>query len=170
MTRARSQRGTLTIKKTNRRRMLRLPWEDEMATGRMAFPGNTAAIEHEAILNRAPVPEARLKPELPPRLAEVIDKALAKGRKLRYQNAADICTDFQRLKRDSDSARLPAAPGRVVGVGGTATTSGRCWCLPPKQLWRLPQSVTSISTAPRNSPTRTHRPRRFHQQHRRASV
>jgi serine/threonine protein kinase/Tfp pilus assembly protein PilF len=77
----------------------------EMATGRMAFPGNTAAIVHEAILNRAPVPVARLKPELPPKLEEIINKALEKDRKLRYQSAAEIRTDLQRMKRDSESGR-----------------------------------------------------------------
>jgi eukaryotic-like serine/threonine-protein kinase len=80
----------------------------EMAAGRMAFPGNTAAIVHEAILNRAPVPVTRLNPELPLKLEEVIGKALEKDRKLRYQNAADIRTDLQRLKRDSDSGRATA--------------------------------------------------------------
>ena len=100
----------------------------EMATGRMAFPGNTAAVVHEAILNRAPVPVARLKPELPPKLEEVIGKALEKDRKLRYQSAAEIRTDLQRLKRDTESARLPVAtdaavrdkfvPGRRGGISG----------------------------------------------------
>jgi tetratricopeptide (TPR) repeat protein len=85
----------------------------EMATGRMAFSGNTTAIIHDAILNRAPVPVKRLKPELPPKLEEVISKALEKDRKLRYQSAAEIRTDLQRLKRDSDSGRVafPAAGG-----------------------------------------------------------
>jgi serine/threonine protein kinase len=50
----------------------------EMATGRMAFTGSNAAIVHEAILNRAPVPVARLKPELSPKLGEIIGKALEK--------------------------------------------------------------------------------------------
>jgi serine/threonine protein kinase/Flp pilus assembly protein TadD len=86
----------------------------EMATGRMAFPGSTAAIVHEAILNRAPVPVARLKPELPPKLDEVIGKALEKDRKLRYQSAAEIRTDLQRLKRDTESARLPASTSAAV--------------------------------------------------------
>ena len=81
----------------------------EMATGRMAFSGKTAAVIHEAILNRAPVPIARLKPEVPPKLEEVVGKALEKDRKLRYQSAADIRTDLQRLKRDSDSGRVAAA-------------------------------------------------------------
>ncbi|MGC2278868.1 MAG: protein kinase [Candidatus Acidiferrales bacterium] len=89
----------------------------EMATGRMAFPGKTAAIVHEAILNRAPVPVARLKPELPPKLEEIVNKALEKDRKLRYQSAADIRTDLQRLKRDTESARVPAATGAVAALG-----------------------------------------------------
>ncbi|MFY9530541.1 MAG: protein kinase [Candidatus Acidiferrales bacterium] len=81
----------------------------EMATSRVAFPGNSAAVIHEAILNRAPIPVARLNPELPPKLEEVIGKALEKDRKLRYQNAADIRTDLQRLKRDTESARAAVA-------------------------------------------------------------
>jgi tetratricopeptide (TPR) repeat protein len=89
----------------------------EMATGRMAFPGNTAAIVHEAILNRAPVPVARLKPELPPKLEEIINKALEKDRKLRYQSAAEIRTDLQRLKRDTESAKVPAATSAAAAVG-----------------------------------------------------
>jgi serine/threonine protein kinase len=73
----------------------------EMTSGRMAFLGNTAAIIYEAILNREPVHLATLKPELPPKLDEIIGKALEKDRKLRYQSAADIRTDLLRLKRDN---------------------------------------------------------------------
>ena len=62
----------------------------EMATGRMAFPGNTAAVIHDAILNRAPIPLASLNPNLPPTLGGIIDKALEKDRNLRYRNADDI--------------------------------------------------------------------------------
>ena len=81
----------------------------EMAAGRMAFPGNSAAVIHDAILNREPVPLARVNPEVPPRLEEIIGKALEKDRKLRYQSAADIHADLQRLKRDSESSRVSAA-------------------------------------------------------------
>jgi serine/threonine protein kinase len=81
----------------------------EMATGRMAFHGNTAAIIYEAILNRAPIPLSRLNSELPPKLEEIVNKALEKDRKLRYQNAADIRTDLQRLKRDKDLAAVSAS-------------------------------------------------------------
>jgi eukaryotic-like serine/threonine-protein kinase len=80
----------------------------EMATGAMAFPGNTAAIVYEAILNRAPVPVGRLKPELPPKLEEIANKALEKDRKLRYQSAAEIRTDLQRLKRHIESGKAAA--------------------------------------------------------------
>jgi steroid delta-isomerase-like uncharacterized protein len=73
----------------------------EMTSGRMAFFGNTAAVTYEAILNREPVPLATLKPELPPKLDEIIGKALEKDRKLRYQSAAAIRTDLLRLKRDN---------------------------------------------------------------------
>jgi serine/threonine protein kinase/Tfp pilus assembly protein PilF len=83
----------------------------EMATARRAFPGDSAAIIHDAILNRTPVPAARLNTALPPKLEEIISKALEKDRKLRYQSAAEMRTDLQRLKRDSESGRsLPASP------------------------------------------------------------
>jgi serine/threonine protein kinase len=73
----------------------------EMASGRMPFVGNTAAIIYEAILNRAPIPLLRLNSELIPRFEEIVSKALEKDRKLRYQNAADIRTDLQHLKRET---------------------------------------------------------------------
>ena len=67
----------------------------------------------EAILNRAPVAPVRLNPDVPPKLEEVINKALEKDRRLRYQSAAEIRTDLQRLKRDSDSGRAGAATTQV---------------------------------------------------------
>src|SRR6266849_5668785 len=77
----------------------------EMATGRMAFPGHTSGMIFEAILNRTPTPTLRLRPVLPPRLEEIINKALEKDRELRYQTAAELRADLKRLKRDSDSSR-----------------------------------------------------------------
>jgi serine/threonine protein kinase/tetratricopeptide (TPR) repeat protein len=81
----------------------------EMATGLQPFRGETSGVIAEAILNRSPVAPVRLNPNLPPKLEEVITKALEKNRKLRYQTAADIRTDLQRIKRDSDSSRVAAA-------------------------------------------------------------
>ena len=79
----------------------------EMATGRMAFPGNTAAVVHDAILNRMPIPLLTLNPELPSELQGIVDKALQKDRHLRYRNASEIRVDLQQLKPGSTSARLP---------------------------------------------------------------
>ena len=89
----------------------------EMATGRMAFPGRNAAVIYEAILNRTPVSPSQANQGLSPKLGEIVGKALEKDRKLRYQSAADIRTDLQRLKRDTESARLPTATSAVNGAG-----------------------------------------------------
>src|SRR5262249_30905866 len=77
----------------------------EMATGRLPFRGDTSGVIFEAILNRTPIPPFRLNPELPPKLEDIINKAIDKDRNLRYQHAADMRTDLQRLKRDTDSSR-----------------------------------------------------------------
>jgi len=102
----------------------------EMATGVQPFWGETSAAIGEAILNRTPIPPTRLNPDLSPKLQEIVTKALEKDRRLRYQNAAGIRTDLQRLKRDSDLGRaaIEAEPKpadwshqlrRVLGAGAT---------------------------------------------------
>jgi eukaryotic-like serine/threonine-protein kinase len=85
----------------------------EMATGRMAFQGNTAAVIHDATLNRAPIPLNQANPKLSPKLGEIINKSLEKDRKLRYQHASDIRTDLQRLTRDTESGGAAAARAEV---------------------------------------------------------
>jgi serine/threonine protein kinase/tetratricopeptide (TPR) repeat protein len=81
----------------------------EMTTGTLPFRGESTGLVFESILNRTPVPPVRLNPNLPPKLEEIINKCLEKDRDLRYQHAADIRTDLRRLKRDTESARIPAA-------------------------------------------------------------
>jgi Tol biopolymer transport system component len=83
----------------------------EMATGRMAFPGNTTAEIFGAILYETPEPAWRLNPDLPARLEEIINKALEKERSLRAQSAAELRADLMRLKRDLDSGRAAAFSG-----------------------------------------------------------
>jgi serine/threonine protein kinase len=78
----------------------------EMATGALPFGADTSGLVFDAILNRAPVAPRRLNPQLPPRLEDVVTKCLEKDRDLRYQHASEVRTDLQRLKRDSESARL----------------------------------------------------------------
>ena len=80
----------------------------EMATGMLPFRGETSGVITEGILNRMPASPARVNPDLPPKLEDIVYKALEKDRKLRYQNAADMRADLQRLKRDSTSGRMPA--------------------------------------------------------------
>jgi TolB-like protein/predicted Ser/Thr protein kinase len=86
----------------------------EMATGRLAFSGTTAAAIHDAILNRAPTSPVQLDPDLPLKLEEIISRALEKDPSLRYQTASDLRADLQRLKRDTESGR--AAAVRAVGA------------------------------------------------------
>jgi eukaryotic-like serine/threonine-protein kinase len=81
----------------------------EMATGSVPFHGETSALIFNAILNSDPVPPIRFNRDIPPKLEDIISKALEKDRNLRYLSAAEMRTDLQRLKRDTDTGRVSSA-------------------------------------------------------------
>jgi len=86
----------------------------EMATGRRPFIGATAPDVMDAILNQSPIPVREINPSVPAELERIVDKALEKNRKLRYQTASDVRADLQRLKRDLDSASSIGARARTT--------------------------------------------------------
>jgi serine/threonine protein kinase/tetratricopeptide (TPR) repeat protein len=105
----------------------------EMATGEVPFRGETTAVIFEGILSKAPTSPVRLNPELPAEFERIINRALEKDRNLRYQHAADLRAEFQRLKRDTESGRSavvaatsePVAPAAVGGsMAATPPRSG----------------------------------------------
>ena len=91
----------------------------EMATGALPFRGNTSGLIFEAILNRGPVAPVRLNPDLPPKLEELINRALEKDPNLRYQHASDLRAELQRLKRDTDSGRSASLHSPELPAPGT---------------------------------------------------
>jgi tetratricopeptide (TPR) repeat protein/predicted Ser/Thr protein kinase len=114
----------------------------EMATGRQAFSGQTSGLVFDGILHKAPVAPVRLNPEVPAELERIINRALEKDRRLRYQTAADLRAELQRLKRDSSgtgfqpvapgSAAVPAAPEAAAPAVQTAPVDET----PRMERWR----------------------------------
>jgi serine/threonine protein kinase len=97
----------------------------EMSTGLLPFRGDTSGVMFEAILNRVPTPASRSNPEVPPRLDEILQKALEKDREMRYQVAAEIRADLKRLRRETDSSgRVSASSGSQASGSATAALSG----------------------------------------------
>jgi serine/threonine protein kinase/Tol biopolymer transport system component len=104
----------------------------EMSTGRPAFSGPTSAAVFDSILNRTPVPPSQLNPQLPAKLQEILDKALEKNLKLRYQTASDFRVDLQRLSRDADShgsTKIAVQPESAQAVARPGTGRSRRWAL-----------------------------------------
>jgi eukaryotic-like serine/threonine-protein kinase len=128
----------------------------EMATGRLPFHGPSSGVLTEAILNRHPVAPMQLNPNVPSALQEVIRRALEKDRRLRYQNAADMGVELQRLRRDSDSGwrtgeetEPPVAPiTRHLSSSGkrrAQTSSAQAAAVRPQ---RVSKSIHSLAVLP----------------------
>ena len=88
----------------------------EMATGDLPFHGDSSAVICEAIMNRAPVAVVRLNHDVPPKLEDIINRALEKDRELRYQSAKEMRSELLRLKRDTETGRVAVASSGAVAV------------------------------------------------------
>jgi serine/threonine protein kinase/TolA-binding protein len=138
----------------------------EMSTGQRTFPGNTSAVIFDAILNREPRAPMQLNPQIPPDLERIIARALEKDRVLRYQTAAQMRIDLQRVKRERDSDRhlvdtgalpvaqirsgssWPSASGATVAVTVPMTASASAASPPVTSTPAVPASGVPVPPVP----------------------
>ena len=125
----------------------------EMATGLLPFRGESSGVITEAILNRAPVAPVRLNPDLPPKLEEIISKALEKDRDLRYQHASDLRSDLKRLKRDTDTGRMAAPADSSAASSFKSSASAAQQTFPPANSPSAPASVEAAHVEATRAPS-----------------
>jgi serine/threonine protein kinase/Tfp pilus assembly protein PilF len=125
----------------------------EMSTGQLPFRGESTAMIFESILNRIPVSPVRLNLDLPPEMERIIAKALEKDRNLRYQGAAELRADLQRLKRDTDSGRSaavtaaqePPQPDQVTNLSSAKQHFSSTQAMPSGSPRKIAQKILPLA-------------------------
>jgi eukaryotic-like serine/threonine-protein kinase len=116
----------------------------EMATGALPFRGESSGVIFDSILNKDPVSPVRLNPDLPPKLEDIINRALEKDKNLRYQHAADMRAELQRLKRDTESSRQGAPTAVSATAQSTHASSSSALLQVAKQhKWKMSAAVAA---------------------------
>ena len=140
----------------------------EMATGRVSFPGNTTAVIFDGILNRDPAPPSQMNPAITPELDRIVAKALEKDRGLRYQTAADLRADLQRMQRDSSKrvaaassagrapATAPSSPTVTPAMAESAATDQTIIAPPPRHSMAAVDPALAVTMAVPAAPPSTH--------------
>ena len=120
----------------------------EMATAAIPFRGETSGVIFDAILNRAPVAPVRLNPTLPPKLEDIINRALEKDRELRYQHASDMKSELLRLKRDLESGRTSAVSSSSQPLQGESSAASAQVESQGSRSARTSGSAAAVSSGP----------------------